>query len=395
MTPLLPVAEAQARLLAMAAPLPAEAAGPEDWAGRWTSAAVHARRSQPAQPLSAMDGYAIRFADARGPWAVIGESPAGSGFDGPVGPGEAVRIFTGAPLPPGTDCIVPQEDVAREGRTARLTGNAPARAGAFVRLAGADFAEGQELIPAGTRLTARHVASAILGGHGTVPLPRKPRVALISNGAELVAPGSPAAPGQLPASNAAMLRAMLAPLPCRTDDRGLIDDDRAALIAALTQTDGADIVVTTGGASVGDHDLIRPALEAAGGHIEFWRIRMRPGKPLICGRLGKALFLGLPGNPVSAFVTAQVFLIPLIAAMAGARDPLPRLTDALLTEPLPANGARRDYMRATLHDGRVSIANKQDSSMLATLARADGLVIREPHAPPIAAGGRVAVLPIA
>lgn len=399
MTPLLPVAEAQARLLALAAPLPTEIVGPELWAGRWTRSAVHARRAQPGLPLSVMDGYAVRFADAHGPWTVIGESPAGAGFGGTVGPGEAVRIFTGAPLPQGADCVVPQEEVRREGPLARLTGAAPAHPGAFVRPAGADFADGQELIPAGTRLTARHVASAILGGHGALPLPRKPRIALLSNGAELVPPGSPAAPGQLPASNAAMLRAMLAPLPCSADDRGLIDDDLAALSAALsaaqTQGDGADIIVTTGGASVGDHDLIRPALEAAGGHIDFWRIRMRPGKPLICGRLGPALFLGLPGNPVSAFVTAHLFLLPLVRRMAGASAPLPEERIARLGSPLPAVGNRDDYVRVRLDaEGRAHPLPQQDSAATLALAQADALARRPAGSPAAAVGTPVALLPL-
>lgn len=409
MIPLLPVAEAQARLLALAAPLPPEDAAPHQWVGRWTGSPVVALRSQPDRDLSAMDGYAIRFADASGPWTVIGESAAGTGFDGAVTPGTAVRIFTGAPLPPGADTVIMQEEVTRDGARLHRHGAAPASRGQFVRPRGSDFAQNTPLIPAGTRLTARHVALAILGGHGRLSLPRRPRVSLLSNGAELVAPGGAVAPGRLPASNAAMLAAMLAPLPVAVRDRGIVGDDRDALARALAGAAEDDIIVSTGGASVGDHDLMRPALEAAGGEIAFWRIRMRPGKPLICGRLGGALFLGLPGNPVSACVTAHLFLLPLVRALAGCPAPLPAVRRAVLAAALPPVGGRDDYARAILDTAtedaqpsgtaadapRVQALAQQDSAATFALAQADGLIRRPAESPALPAGASVDFLPFA
>jgi molybdopterin molybdotransferase len=395
MTPLLPVADAQARLLAMALRVAAERVPLAAAAGRWAAEPVIALRAQPGADLSSMDGYAIRFDDLPGPWRVIGESAAGRPFAGPTERGEAVRIFTGAAMPAGADSVLVQEEADRDGDTLTLAGEGPPRRGASVRRKGLDFERGAVLIGAGTRLTPAAIALAATGGHGALNVNRRLRVALLATGDELIAPGTASDdPLALPEGNSAMLAAMLADLPVDVTVAGIVPDRLDALVAAFSGAN-ADIIVTTGGASVGDHDLVRPALEAAGGAVDFWRIAIRPGKPMLAGSLGDAIVLGLPGNPVSAFVTATLFLRPLIAAMAGATDPLPRTLRAELAEPLPANDHRQDYLRATVTDGRVSAATMQDSSMLATLARATCLIVRPPHAPPAVIGDMVDILPLA
>lgn len=365
-----------------------------DAAGRWAAADIVAARTQPAADLSAMDGYAIRFDDMPGPWQVIGESAAGRPFDASVGARQATRIFTGAALPPGTDTVLIQEEAGRDGTGLTLTGEGPAHAGRNVRPRGLDFHTGQRLVAAGERLTPARIAVAATGGVATLPVRRRVRVAIAATGDELVAPGSDASGLALPESNGVMLAAMLGDLPVEIIDLGILPDDLDALTRAFAGV-RADLLVTTGGASVGDHDLVRPALAAAGGTIDFWRIALRPGKPMMAGRLGDALVLGLPGNPVSAFVTAMLFVKPLVAALAGAADPLPRPALALLGETLPANGPRTDYLRAELRDGRAYASTIQDSSMLLTLARSTCLIVREPHAPPAQAGDSAEILPLA
>ena len=395
MTPLLPVTEAQARLFAMAPRVAAETVPLALAAGRWAAEPIRARRSQPAADLSAMDGYAIRFADLPGPWRVIGESAAGRPFTGSVGAGEAARVFTGAAMPMGADSVLVQEEAVRSGAMLTLVGEGPPRLGASVRRNGLDFSAGDTLIAAGEPLTPARIALAATGGHGELAVNRRVRVAILATGDELIAPGASSNdPLALPEGNSAMLAAMLADLPVDVAQLGIIPDRLDALTTVLADA-RADIVVTIGGASVGDHDLVRPAIEAAGGVIDFWRIAIRPGKPMLAGTLGDAMVLGLPGNPVSAFVTATLFLRPLIAAMAGATDPLPRTLTAALAEPLLANDHRQDYLRGTIVDGRVTFANIQDSSMLATLARADCLIVRLPHAPPAQIGDRVEIIALA
>lgn len=402
MIALFPVADAQARLFAMAPRIQSETIPLAQAAGRWLAEPVVARRSQPGADLSSMDGYAIRFADLPGPWRVVGESAAGRPFMGVVGPEEAARVFTGAAMPTGADSVLVQEEAAREstpaeagGDTLALTGEGPPRRGMSVRRKGLDFSAGDTLIAAGTRLTPARIALAATGGHGEVAVNRRLRVTVIATGDELIAPGETSDdPLALPEGNSAMLAAMLADLPVDVTVSGIVPDRLDALTAAFAGAQ-ADIVVTTGGASVGDHDLVRPALEAAGGAIDFWRIAIRPGKPMLAGTLGGAMVLGLPGNPVSAFVTATVFLRPLIAAMGGSADPLPHTLVATLAEPLPANDHRRDYLRATLVDGRVAMAAIQDSSMLGTLARADCLIVRPPHAPAARIGDPVEIVTLA
>jgi molybdopterin molybdotransferase len=395
MTPLLPVADAQARLFAMAPRVATERMPLTSAAGRWTAEPVIALRAQPGADLSSMDGYAIRFDDLPGPWRVIGESAAGRAFGGAMERGEAVRIFTGAAMPAGADSVLVQEEAERDGDTLLLAGEGPPRRGMSVRREGLDFERGAVLIGAGTRLTPAAIALAATGGHGALNVNRRLRIAILATGDELIAPGTASAdPLALPEGNSAMLAAMLADLPVDVTVAGIVPDRLDALVAAFSSAN-ADIIVTTGGASVGDHDLVRPAIETAGGTIDFWRIAIRPGKPMLAGRLGEAMVLGLPGNPVSAFVAATLFLRPLIAAMAGASDPLPRMLRATLADALPANDHRQDYLRATIVNGRVSAATLQDSSMLATLARATCLIVRPPHAPPAAIGDTVDILPLA
>ena len=394
MPPLVSVDAALARLLALAHPVAPETVPIRAAAGRWAAADIAALRTQPYADLSAMDGYALRFADLPGPFTVIGESAAGTPFAGTVGAHEAVRIFTGATMPAGADTVLVQEEAARDGAILSVTGEGPAYAGRNVRRAGLDFHSGDVLVPAGARITPARIAVAATGGHGALPVRRPVRVATVATGDELVAPGAALPPGALPESNGAMLAAMLADLPVETIDLGILPDRLDTITAAFARVD-ADILVTTGGASVGDHDLVRPALEAAGGSLDFWRIALRPGKPMLAGRLNGAVVLGLPGNPVSAFVTATLFLRPLIAHMAGAADPSPRTASAILGEDLPANDHRADYLRAETRGVRVYVAAIQDSSMLRTLARADCLVIRAPNAPVASAGDSVEILPLA
>ncbi|QLC24361.1 molybdopterin molybdotransferase MoeA [Parasphingopyxis algicola] len=392
---LLPVEQAQERLLALASPVEPETLPIEEAAGRWLAEDVAARRTQPAADLSAMDGYAIRFAECPGPWTVVGESAAGSPLERYVEPGEAARIFTGAPMPEGADTVMVQEEAARDGDTLRMDGKGPSGVGGNVRRKGRDFAERDVLLAAGTKLTPPALALAIAGGHGALPVGRAIRVALISTGDELVPPGQPTDTAQLPASNGPMLAAQLDGLPVKIDDIGIVPDTREALAKALDAASDADIIVTIGGASVGDHDLVRPALRAAGADIDFWRIAMKPGKPLMGGRLGEAIVLGLPGNPASAFVTAKLFLEPLIAHLSGAGDPLSRFRPAPLAADLPAIGKRAEYLRGRWRDGAVEALTQQSSASLAALAEAELLIHRPAGSAAARAGDTVDILPLA
>ena len=391
---LLPVREAQDRLLALAPSIATEHVTLNAAANRWAAIDVMALRTQPAADLSAMDGYAVRFDDLPGPIAVIGESAAGRPFAGKIDPGQAVRIFTGAALPDGADTVLIQEDARRDGDTISLTGDGPADRGEYVRPSGLDFQQDERLIHAGDHLTPSRIALAAMAGHGTVPVHRPIRVAIAATGDELVPPGVPLSDGQLPESNSAMLVAMLANLPAEPIQLGILPDDRAILASTFAQVD-ADILVTTGGASVGDHDLIRPALEDIGATLDFWKVAMRPGKPLMAARVRETVVLGLPGNPVSAFVTASLFLLPLIRHMAGAADPWPRTEQARLFSDLGATGPRADHIRAEVKDGVVVPLGLQDSSMLGSLARANCLIVRQPGAPAAVEGEMMDILRIA
>jgi molybdopterin molybdotransferase len=378
---LLSVSDAQQRLFALAGAAETEIAPLSDAIGRWLSSDVAALRSQPWTDLSAMDGYAIRHADLPGPWTVIGESAAGGDAPGAIQPGQAMRIFTGAAMPDGADCVLIQEEAERSGDRLILTGEGPDRPGKHVRKQGSDFTAGGPLLASGARIGAAQAALAAIGGHGALPVRRSITVAMFSTGNELVEPGRQTHSGQLPASNGVMLVAMLKGLPVIVEDLGIMPDDLQAQTVAFRRAANADIIVTTGGASVGDHDLVKPAFEAAGGSLDFWRIALRPGKPLMAGRNGEALFLGLPGNPVSAFVTATLFLLPLIRQMSGASDPLPPQVRATLTEPMPSNAARAQYVRGLLSDGTVRPLGDQDSAAMRALAGANALIVRPPHAP--------------
>jgi molybdopterin molybdotransferase len=396
MTALLPVADAQARLLALRVSLTSENIAFSESLGRYLSEDVIARRDQPAAPLSAMDGYAIRFDDFPGPWTVIGESAAGAAPDRTVGAGQAMRIFTGAMLPDGADTVIVQEDVAVDATALTLTGDGPGTRGRHIRAQAADFAAGNCLLSAGTRLTPGAIAAAAMSGAGQLAVGRRPRVAILTTGDELVQAGRPLTAGQIPDSNSPMLIAMLAGEPAEVSLPHHIRDDREILSKLLKELARRhDVVVTVGGASVGDHDHVRGALEDAGGDLDFWKIAMRPGKPLIAGTIGDALLLGLPGNPSSAFVTATLFLLPLVRHLAGARAPLPPIHRAPLAAPLPAGGGRRDYLRARLDAGQLTPLIGQESGMTLPLASANALLIREIAAPARAVGAMADYIVIA
>ena len=387
MSGLLAVEDAQARLLVLREPLDSENIAFSKSLGRHLSCDIVALRDQPAAPLSAMDGYAIRFDDLPGPWTVTGESAAGAAPDRSVGPGEAIRIFTGAMLPAGADTVIVQEDVAREGDALTLTRDGPGARGRHVRARAADFAAGDCLLRAGTRLTPGAIAAAAMSGAGELAVGCRPRVAIVTTGDELVRPGRPLAPDQIPDSNGVMLTAMLAGEAEGAVLAHHLPDDRAKLASALKELARRhDVIVTVGGASVGDHDHVRGALDDAGGRLDFWKIAMKPGKPLIAGMLGDAVLLGLPGNPSSAFVTATLFLLPLVRHLAGAGTPLPPVHQAPLAAPLGEGGTRRDYLRARLENGRLLPMIGQESGRTLPLAAANALLIRDIGAPARDAG---------
>lgn len=385
--------EALERILADVSALPAERIPLVGATGRVLAEPLAARFDQPPFDASAMDGYAVRWDDMPGPWRVIGESAAGTAFGNAVGSGDGVRIFTGAPVPAGADTVVVQEDTERDGDNFKLTGTGPAKRGAHIRPRGNDFTASEGLMAAGTRLSPSALGLAAAAGHGHVPVHRRPRVALIANGDELVPPGEMPGPAQIVASSGPMLAAQLAGAGAEVEDFGIIPDDAAALTSALDSARMFDLVLTVGGASVGEHDLVKVALETAGASIDFWRIAIRPGKPLIHGTLGAARFIGLPGNPVSAFICAQLFAVPLLLALQG-HEARPRAMEASVTEALAGNNQRRDHLRAVLTGREVTPLPTQDSAQLAVLAKANALIIREPHAAAAEAGSIVPVLPL-
>jgi molybdopterin molybdotransferase len=390
---MIPLAEAQARLIALAKPVSSETVPLSRANGRWLATDIAAIRTQPARDLSAMDGYAVR-ATSRDSWRVVGESAAGKPFSGPVSEDEAVRIFTGAALPEGCDSIIIQENVTREGDVIALLDDTPPQTGKHVRARGTDFAAGEVLIEAGTRLNPAKIALAAMGGHGSAHVRRAVRIAMISSGDELVAPGTASDDDHIPATNALMIAAMLDGWPVEINDIGIVADTLDALSDALKIAATADIIVTSGGASVGDHDLVRPALMAAGASLDFWKVAMRPGKPLMAGQLGDSLVLGLPGNPVSAFVTAILFLKPAIAALSGTAEILPRVGTAMLGAPMPAVGARTDHIRARLSENRLFPVGIDDSAVLKGLASADALIVRAAGALPADSGDFVQFIPL-
>ncbi len=384
------VAEAQARLLALASSLPPIERELMQAVRHYLHAPLTAIRTQPAADLSAMDGYAIAVDDFPGPWRVIGESAAGHPFAGALQSGEAVRIFTGAHVPHNADSVLIQENAVRDGDIMRVTDDCAPKLGANIRRLGSDFQAGDNVLPAGSYLDAGAIAVAAMAGHGKLIVGRMPRIGIAATGDELVTAGASTGPAQIPCSNSPMLQAMLAGLPCDVMDAGILRDDLTALetsLLALSQQ--VDIIVTTGGASVGDHDLVQTALVNIGAQMDFWKVAMRPGKPLMAGKIGNAMVLGLPGNPSSAFVTAFLFLLPLIRHMAGSTSPLPLLFEAASACDLPAGGDRAEYLRATVEGGHITPLMVQDSGLTRTLSQANALLIQQPDVPPRPKGNMV------
>jgi molybdopterin molybdotransferase len=397
---LMPVADALAAVLAGAEPLPEEMVDLDQAYHRVLARDVAARRTQPPQAMSAMDGYAVRVADAAHLHArlkVVGEVAAGRPFGRVLQPGEAARIFTGGVIPDGADAVVIQEDTVADGDQVTIT--EAAVKGRHIRPAGVDFYEGAVLLQAGRRLSDRDLSLAASMNHPRLPVRRRPRVALLATGDELVMPGNIPGPGQIVYSNGYALRALACAEGAEAIDLGIAADTIAATTAGIRRAReaDADILITTGGASVGDHDLVKESLEAEGVTMAFWKIAMRPGKPMMHGRLDGMRVIGLPGNPVSSYVCSLLFLVPLIRRLSGLSSVhVPRET-ALLGRDLAANDLREDYLRARLEarpDGTLiaTPVTHQDSSLLGYLSATQALVVRPPFAPAAAAGTACEIL---
>jgi molybdopterin molybdotransferase len=391
---LMPVADALSAVLAGAEPLPEEMVALDAAHHRVLARDVAALRTQPPQAMSAMDGYAVRSADASAVAArlkVIGEVAAGRPFEKTVGAGEAVRIFTGGVIPDGADAVIIQEDTVVE--SGGITITEAARKGRHIRPAGIDFHKGDILLASGTRLTDRDLSLAAGMNYPELAVRRRPKLAILATGDELVMPGATPGPGQIVYSNGYALRALARHEGAETIDLGLAADTVEATTQGIREARerGADILITIGGASVGDHDLVKQSLEAEGVTMAFWRIAMRPGKPMMHGRLGDVRVIGLPGNPVSSYVCGFLFLVPLIRRLSGRTDIHHVSETALLGRDVAANDLREDYLRARLEvraDGALiaTPVGHQDSSLLANLAAARALVIRQPFAPAEVAG---------
>ncbi|MCZ8369410.1 MAG: molybdopterin molybdotransferase MoeA [Porphyrobacter sp.] len=392
MTALLGLEEAQARLLALAPLLPPETIPTEQALGRNLAEDLRAARTQPPADLSAMDGYAL--AGGEGAWTLAGESRAGAPYRDVLAPGACVRISTGAIVPQGADRVLLQEDAVDEAGRIAATDLVPP-AGRHIRARGFDFHAGDLLLTKGSRITPARLALALAGGHAALPVARRARVAVMDSGDELSRDPAHCLPHQIPASNAAMIAAMLHDLACDVTRIGPVPDNREALAEALAQAADADILITSGGASVGDHDLIKPALADWGAEIAFWKIAIKPGKPLLVAMRPKdgaaQVILGLPGNPVSSFVTAFLFALPLVRKAMGDPDPLPTAVTMIAGEDLPAIGPRREFLRAVRAGNEVRLAGSQDSSALSALAAADCLIDRPAHSPALRAGEPVRV----
>lgn len=399
MSGLLPVDEALRRILAGASKLETEAAFLGEAGGRVLAADLHAKRQQPPFAASAMDGYALRAADVVNVPAtlkLIGQSAAGHAFSGVVSAGEAVRIFTGAPVPEGADSVVIQENAVARDQTVEIVETIAL--GRNIRKAGLDFSQDDALLQAGRVLDPAALSLAASADHPTVQVVRRPRLAILATGDELVSPGEPYRPDQIIASNSFGLAEIVRQAGGVAIDLGIAEDRMEALDKALDRAIAAkaDILVTLGGASVGDHDLVQPALAARGMELDFWKIALRPGKPLMFGHLDRMKILGLPGNPVSSLICAHVFLTPLIHALTG-RSHEPNLRVAKLGSDMAMNDQRQDYVRARVvigADGQLTATPfaLQDSSMLKFLADANGLIIRQPHASAVKAGTDCTVL---
>jgi molybdopterin molybdotransferase len=397
---LMPVADALAAVLSGAEALPEEMTALDLAYKRILARDLAALRTQPPQAMSAMDGYAVRAADAARAGSrlkVTGEIAAGRPFDQVVGPCEAVRIFTGGVIPEGADAVIIQEDTIVEGD--RITITEAAIAGRHIRRAGVDFREGDVLLKGGKELSDRDLSLAASMNYPLLPVRRRPKVALLATGDELVMPGETPGPGQIVYSNGYALRALARTEGAEVVDLGIAADTLEATTSGIRRARdiGADVLITTGGASVGDHDLVKKALDAESVAIAFWRIAMRPGKPLMHGRLGAMRVIGLPGNPVSSYVCAFLFLVPLIRKLCGRLTVHHATESALLGHGIAANDQREDYLRARLstRDDGALIAtpvNQQDSSLLGNLAAAQALLIRPPFAPAADAGAPCTIL---
>ncbi|MCW3473736.1 molybdopterin molybdotransferase MoeA [Limobrevibacterium gyesilva] len=391
------VEQARERILAGLRPTAAEIVPLASAWGRVCAAAMASRLTQPPRDVSAMDGYALRAADGTlgARLRVAGSAPAGHPWDGTLGAGEALRIFTGSIIPDGADAILLQEDATRDGDG--VTVNEAVTAGRHIRRAGQDFATGDVLVPAGKRLGARDIGLIAAGNHPWVAVHRQPRVAILATGDEIALPGEPIPPGGIVSSNSHALAALVRAGGGDPVVLPVAPDDRDAIAAAADAAAGADILVTTGGASVGEHDLVQDALAARGMTLDFWKIAMRPGKPLMHGTLGGVPMLGLPGNPVSSLVTAILFLLPAIARLSGLPGAPPAVTHAGLGAALAANDHRADHLRARLEPGAdgalvATAFERQDSAMLRLLTLADALILRPPHAPAAPAGATVPII---
>ncbi|MBD8650437.1 molybdopterin molybdotransferase MoeA [Rhizobium sp. CFBP 8752] len=401
MKALLPVADARSRLLSAARPIDDIVNVPLGEAdGRVLAADLAARLTQPPFDASAMDGYAVRAEDASTigtELSVIGTASAGHAFEGIVGPGETVRIFTGAPLPQGADSVLIQEDAERIADDRIRTAFAVVE-GRHVRPRGQDFAEGEIVLKRGTVLDFAHLTVAAAMNHPTLGIYRRPRVAILATGDELVVPGGVPATAQIIASNTFGVAALVRSNGGEVLDLGIVKDNQADIAAAVAraQLEKADVLVTLGGASVGDHDLVQSTLKGAGMELDFWRIAMRPGKPLMVGSLDGMHVLGLPGNPVASLVTSLLFLEPLLRKLAHLSE-RNREVMGVTAEPIKANDQRQDYVRASVtRDAAGNLVakafGKQDSSMMKIFSRSDGLIVRPPHAPELAAGAPCPIL---
>jgi molybdopterin molybdotransferase len=383
------VAEALDRVLAGVRVTAAEDVSLDQAAGRVLAEDVIARVTQPPFPVSAMDGWAVRAADlATIPATLrqVGYAPAGGSYDGVVGPGETVRLFTGAPLPNGADAILIQEDADFDKASGMVTARESVASGRYVRPAGLDFRQGELGIAAGKLLSARDIGLAAAMNHPWLRARRKPRIAILPTGDEIVRPGEPIGKNQIVSSNAFALGALARAVGGEPVQLGVFPDDAEKIASAMRDIATADLLVTTGGASVGDHDLVRAGLTPEGLTLDFWQIAMRPGKPLMFGKVAGTPLLGLPGNPVSTVVCALLFLRPMIHAMLGLPRAASQEETGHLAVDLPANDRRQDYLRSSLSrmaDGGwlVTPMQRQDSSMLSLLAAADALAVRPPHAP--------------
>lgn len=397
---LLPVADALQRVLAQASAVPSERVPITEAHGRVLAEDVRSLRTQPPADVSAMDGYAVRAEDITSvptSLKVTGEVAAGKPFTGEVLGGQAIRIFTGGEVPAGADTIVIQEHTRREGDSVVIT-TMPQK-GRHIRAGGLDFKEGDILLSRGRALTGRDLGLAAAMNHPILPVHRKPRVALLATGDELVLPGRQPGPGQIVYSNGYSITTLARQEGAEVTDLGIARDNLADTVAAIqdARRRRVDVLVTMGGASVGDYDFVQQALTAEGMDLSFWKIAMRPGRPLMHGRLGPIHVLGLPGNPVSAFVCAFLFLLPLLRTLTGRTDIAAPSEHALLGSDLPENDERADYLRARLsRSSRGALVATpfpaQDSSMTRVLAAADCLVIREPHAPKAPAGSPCVIL---